>query len=82
MLHTTDVIRQSPRARGLDENPRLIQGTIEAPGSVLESEQPAVRDFMATYLTGGRFTPARIDATTDRLDFPQQGWALRPAKNE
>ena len=34
---------------------------------------------MATYLTGGRFTPARIDATTDRLEFPQQGWALRPA---
>ncbi len=82
VLHTTDVIRQSPRARGLDENPRLIQGTIEAPSSVLESEQPAVRDFMATYLTGGRFTPARIDATTDRLEFPQQGWALRPAKNE
>lgn len=75
-LHTVDAIRQSPRARGLDDHPRLVQGTIEAPASVLNSRDPAVRDFVARYLKG-RFTDAEIQATTTELVFPLQGWRLK-----
>ncbi len=76
-LHTTDDIRQSPRARGLDDEPRLVNGSIEAPQSVLDSRDPQIRAFVERYLTGGQFTPARIDATQAELSFPQQGWSLR-----
>jgi hypothetical protein len=77
-LHTTDDIRQSPRARGLDDQPRLINGTIQAPPSVLNSRDPDVHAFVEKYLTGGQFTSARIDGTERKLEFPQQDWILRP----
>jgi hypothetical protein len=76
-LHSVDAIRQTPRAAGLDGEPRLVQGTIEAPASVLGSADPAVRAFAARYLTGGRFTDAPIDATSGALVFKDQGWTLR-----
>jgi len=72
-LHTVDSIRQTPRAAGLDDNPRVLQGTIEAPAAVLTSRDPAVRAFVARYLTG-RFTQAPIDATAGALSFRDQGW--------
>jgi hypothetical protein len=76
-LHTVDAIRQSPRAAGLDGNPRLVQGMIEAPPSVLASTDAAVHAFVAHYLTGGRFTSAPIEATAGALVFKDQGWTLR-----
>ena len=75
-LHTVDAIRQRQRARGLDSTPRIIQGTIEAPKRVLASKDPAVQEFAAAYLTGGRFTATRIDATRRVLSFPTQPWTL------
>ena len=75
-LHTTDDVRQSPRARGLDNEPRLVNGSIEAPRSVLASRDRKVRAFVERYLTGGQFTPARIDATRAELSFPEQDWIL------
>jgi hypothetical protein len=78
-LHTVDAVRQSRRARGLDNNPRLIQGTIEAPTRVLRSHDPAVHAFVAQYLTGGRFTTATIEGTKPKLDFTDQGWSFRRA---
>jgi hypothetical protein len=75
-LHTVDAIRQTPRARGLDSHPRLVQGTIEAGPRVLDSHDPEVSAFAAKYLDG-RFTDARIDATTDVLQFPDQGWSFK-----
>lgn len=75
-LHTTDDIRQSPRARGLDTNPREIQGTIQAGRRVLRSRDPDVQAFVAANLKG-RFTPAQIEATTKELNFTQQGWEFR-----
>src|SRR4051812_190674 len=75
-LHTVDAIRQTPRAAGLDDQPRLVQGTIEAPAAVLSSGDPEVRAFVARYLTGGRFTQAPIDATATSLVFKDQGWRL------
>jgi hypothetical protein len=74
-LHTVDAIRQSPRAAGLDDQPRLIQGTIEARASILASADPVVHDFVARHLTG-RFTSAPIDATRGALVFRDQGWRL------
>ncbi len=76
-LHSVDAIRQTARARGLDSNPRLVQGTIEAPRSVLRSRDPGARAFVARHLTGGRFTAAKIEATAGALDFPDQSWTLR-----
>ena len=72
-LHTVDSIRQTPRAAGLDDHPRLLQGTIEAPPTVLASRNPVVHAFVARYLTG-RFTQAPIDATAGALSFRDQGW--------
>ena len=76
-LHTVDAIRQTPRAAGLDDEPRLTQGMIEAPASVLGSTDPEVKAFVAKVLTGGRYTQATIDATRDALAFREQGWTLR-----
>src|SRR4051812_40194547 len=74
-LHTVDAIRQTPRAAGLDEQPRLLQGTIEAPARVLNSNEPAVREFVAHHLTG-RFTDAPLDVTAGAVVFRDQGWTL------
>jgi hypothetical protein len=78
-LHTTDAIRQTPRARGLDSSPRFIQGTIEAGRRVRKSHDPDVRGFSGQYLRG-RFTDVSIDATTRELRFPDQGWSFRAAQ--
>jgi hypothetical protein len=55
-----------------------VQGTIEAGRRVLNSDDPKVRAFAANHLTG-RFTDARICATTRRLQFPDEGWTFRRA---
>src|SRR3954447_13835625 len=75
-LHSVDAIRQSPRAAGLDDQPRLTQGTIEARPGIVASTDPVVHDFVARYLTGGRFTSAPIEATRGALVFKDQGWTL------
>jgi hypothetical protein len=75
LLHTTDQIRQTPRGRGFDENPRGVNGTIEAPLAVLRSRDPAVAAWVAKWLTG-RFTAADLQATTTELVFPSRGWTF------
>jgi hypothetical protein len=42
---------------------------------VLRSHDPDVREFAAKYLDG-RSTDARIDATTNVLQFPDQSWSF------
>jgi hypothetical protein len=79
LLHSVDSIRQTPRAAGLDDQPRLMQGTIEAPAAVLDSTDPAIRAFVARYLAGQRFTDAPFDATAGALAFRDQAWTLRYA---
>ena len=74
-LHSTDEIRQTPRARGLDSHPRELTGTIQAPRTVLRSHNPRVRRFVAKHLTG-RFTDATIEATRRTLKLPDQGWTF------
>lgn len=74
-LHTVDNIRQSSRARGLDDEPRMVRGTIEVPAGVRRSDDPEVRAFLAG-LGEGRFVEAPLDATTGALSFRHQGWVL------
>lgn len=76
-LHTVDAIRQDTRARGLDGDPRLVQGTIEVPARLRRSSDPDVAEFLATLGDGERFVDADIDATLGRLEFRDQGWVLR-----
>jgi hypothetical protein len=76
-LHTVDAIRQDTRARGLDGEPRLVQGTLEVPARLRRSKDPDIREFLATLGPAGRFVDADIDATVSRLEFRDQGWVLR-----
>jgi hypothetical protein len=77
-LHSTDEIRQTPRARGLDSHPREMQGTIQASRRVLHSRNPRIRRFVAKHLSG-RFTDATIEATRKTLRFPDQHWTFHHA---
>jgi hypothetical protein len=75
-LHSVDSIRQAARARGLDDDPRMVRGTIEVPPALRRSGDPQVRAFLAA-LGDGRFVDAPLDATLGRLSFRHQGWVLR-----
>lgn len=79
LLHTTDTIRQTPRAATLDSNPHALDGAIEAPPSVLRDRRAAVRAFVAATLRG-RFTPAKVSATRDALVLGDQGWRFSRAR--
>lgn len=74
-LHTTDTIRQTPRGPGLDGQPRLLNGMIQADPRLLASRDPAIAAWVAKWLTGP-FTSAPIDATSGALVFRNQGWTL------
>ena len=75
LLHTTDGVRQTPRARGIDGQARLVHGMLEAPAAVLRARDAATKAFVARYLTG-RFTKADLHATTKQLVFSAQGWTF------
>jgi hypothetical protein len=79
ILHTVDSIRQTPRARGLDENPYLLQGTIEVPSALLGDlarQPPKVRAFVTRFLGARRFTAVGLSATVDRITFAELGWTF------
>lgn len=77
-LHTVDNIRQYQRARGLDDDPRMVQGELEVPPSLRRSDDPEVQAWL-TRLGDGRFVVAHLDATLDELSFRDQGWVLTSA---
>ncbi|KRC50142.1 MULTISPECIES: hypothetical protein [unclassified Nocardioides] len=74
-LHTVDNIREFRRARGLDTQPRMFNGTLEVPPALRSSADPQVRAFV-TKLGSGRFIKANLDGTTSRLVFRTQPWRL------
>jgi hypothetical protein len=79
ILHTVDSIRQTPRARGLDENPYLLQGTIEVPQAILDTldlQPPKVRAFITRFLGARRFTATPVSATLDRITLDAFGWVF------
>lgn len=77
LLHSTDVIRQTARARGLDDNPRSFSGVIEIPQVLYNTldQQPAkVREFIQLYLAGQRFTPVKLSGITGKITVQDFNW--------
>jgi hypothetical protein len=70
ILHSVDGLRQTPRGRGLDANPRSYDGVIEVPSDLLahaDRQDPRVRDFIEHNLGGRHFTSTSIEATPQAL---------------
>ncbi len=77
-LHYRETIRLSDRAAGIDDEPRLFLGAIEAPQAFIDSLKKApeeVKAFAGKYLeiNDGRFTEIRITATLDSLEIRGSG---------
>ncbi|HEY9162150.1 MAG TPA: hypothetical protein VIS94_13825 [Desulfomonilia bacterium] len=77
-LHYRETIRLSRRAAGIDYEPRLFLGAIEAPQAFIDSLKNApeeVKAFAGKYLEtdGSRFTEIRITATLDSLEIKGSG---------
>ncbi len=77
-LHYRETIRLSEREAGIDDEPRLFLGAIEAPQAFVDSLKDApqeVKAFAEKYLeiNDGRFTEIRITATLDSLEIKGSG---------
>jgi hypothetical protein len=82
ILHSVDGLRQTPRGRGLDANPRSYDGVIEVPQDALahiDRQAPRVRDFIEHDLGGRRYTSTPIEATTETLTINALNVTLRRA---
>ncbi|MGE5423139.1 MAG: hypothetical protein ACM3QW_07730, partial [Ignavibacteriales bacterium] len=69
ILHTTESIRQTPRERGLNSEPRYVTGTIEIPKEIidnLDKQDAKMKKFIASYFVKQRCTKVDVVAT-DRL---------------
>ncbi len=75
-LHLDDQIRALVRARGLDDQPRQVAGTIEVTDEAREiaAENPAAADFIQSHFGEAKFTPALLNATTSEIEVPSLGW--------
>ena len=74
VLHNIDGLRQSPRARGLDGEPREQYGDIEVPKAAYTN--PAARSFVQNTLGGGRFTDVTLELTAHQLQIKELGWTF------
>lgn len=80
VLHSTDVIRQTERARGLDTNSRGFSGAIEIPDKLYQSldKQPQkVQEFIQHYLANKKFTTVNISGVTGQISVDTFGWQFR-----
>lgn len=78
LLHAYDGMRQAPRARGLNDEPREYNAALEVPESTwdeLDHADPRVRAWVRANLTG-RFTVSPVSATATRLRFLGPCWEL------
>ena len=74
VLHNIDGLRQSPRARGLDGEPREQYGDIEVPKAAYTN--PAARSFVQNTLGGRRFTDVTLEVTAHQLQIKELGWTF------
>jgi len=74
-LHTVDNIRQSTRAYGLDDHPRVYSSELEIPRKLRRTGNAHVRAYLNTLGTG-RWVSAPVDATSSTLAFRNQPWTL------
>ena len=76
-LHATDPIRQLPRGRGLDQNPRDFDGDIEIPAATfarLDALPAKSREFIQHYLKNKRHTTVTLSGVSSRITFKEFGW--------
>jgi hypothetical protein len=79
LLHNVDGLRQSPRGRGLDAEPREQYGAVEVPARLLarlDGEPEANRRFVREVLGGRRFTDVQLMASASEVRVEQLGWTL------
>ena len=76
-LHSVDGLRQSPRGRGLDAEPRMELGAVEVPRGALAGRPAAVRRFVESHFGTRRFTSVHIQATTAEVRLEELGWTFR-----
>lgn len=77
ILHTIDVIRQLPIARGLTATPRNFNGDIEIPAdtfAALDALPAKSRQFIALYLKDQRHTGVKLSGTDTRITIKDFGW--------
>ncbi len=78
LLHAYDGMRQSPRPRGLTDDPRECNAALEVPKATwdrLDQADPRVRAWVRVNLTG-RFTVNPVSVTATRLRFRGTCWNL------
>jgi len=78
-LHTADALRQTPRARGLDSEPREQYGTVGIPLRELARRPAPVRAFVTQNFGSARFKAVTVYATASSVYLQQPGWTLRDA---
>lgn len=77
ILHATDTIRQTERARGLDDNPRSFPGNIEIPAATfahLNTLPPKSQEFIQLYLKGKRYTDITLSGVTAQITINGMNW--------
>lgn len=77
ILHATDEIRQSERARGFDDQPRAFNGDIEIPeDSYAHRAQLSTKaqEFIQLYLHDQRHTGVKLSGVTGQITFKDYGW--------
>lgn len=76
VLHVVDQIRQTPRGRGLDDDPRAFWGAIEIPEALLARKarlSPRQQAFLASYLGDARFTEVSMTGVTGEIRIREKG---------
>ncbi len=77
ILHTTDEIRQLPRARGLDDQPRSFEGDIEIPSDTWGQRDrlsAKAREFIHLYLKDQRNTAVHLSGVSGQITFKNWNW--------
>lgn len=78
VLHTEDAIRQAPRARDLNDQPKHYNAALVVPSGTwrdLDAADPRVRAFVAAHLDG-QVTELPVTVTATRLRFEFRCWTL------
>lgn len=75
-LHSADGLRQTPRAAGLDSEPRALYGVVEVPPAALRGAPARVVRLVRRVAGTRRYTDVGLSATARSLTFAEPGWSL------
>ena len=79
LLHTTDGLRLTPRARGLDGTLRDQYGAIEVPPATRRSPDKRVRDWIRKTFGARRYTEVPVRISDKELKVGTVNWAFTAA---